>query len=74
MAKGFKHGAGGASILNFKVVGGTTQPESPKENTIWVNTGTEISGWVFSPEEPAEPSGGWCGSGWGRLPPLPSTR
>lgn len=58
MAKGFKHGAGGTDALNFKVVGGTTQPENPKENTVWVNTGTEISGWVFSPEEPSEPSDG----------------
>lgn len=65
MAKGFKHGAGGAAALNFKVVGGTEQPENPKENTIWVNTETDISGWVFSPEEPAEPSEGlvWIGLG-----------
>ena len=71
MAKGFKHGAGGTDALNFKVVGGTTQPESPKENTIWVNTDTEISGWVFSPEEPAEPSGGLVWIGLGTASPAP---
>ena len=48
MAKGFKHGAGGVSALNFKIVGGTEQPVDPKENTLWVNTQTEISGWVVS--------------------------
>lgn len=45
---------GGAS-LNFKVVGGTSQPASPKENDIWVNTDTAISEWVFSAEQPTEP-------------------
>lgn len=55
MAKGFKHGAGGMSELNFKVVGGTSQPVNPKENTIWVNTETEISGWLFSAEDPGSP-------------------
>ena len=64
MAKGFKHGAGGASALNFKIVGGAIQPGNPKENTIWVNTQTEISGWVFSAEEPGEPAGGMV---WIRL-------
>ena len=65
MAKGFKHGAGGASALNFNVVGGTSQPVNPKENTIWVNTQTEISGWVFSAEEPGEPAEGmvWISTG-----------
>ena len=71
MAKGFKHGAGGTDALNFKVVGGTEQPENPKENTIWVNTGTEISGWVFSPEEPVEPSGGLVWIGLGTASPAP---
>ena len=58
MAKGFKHGSGGTDALNFKVVGGPGQPGNPKENTIWVNTETDISGWVLSPEEPVGPSGG----------------
>ena len=48
---------GGAS-LNFKVVGGTTQPTSASENTIWVNTDTAISEWVFSVTEPISPVAG----------------
>lgn len=51
MAEGFKHGAGG-NPLNFKVVGGTTEPSNPKENTIWVNTDTEITGWHFASKQP----------------------
>ena len=39
---------GAAANLNFKVVGGTIKPTSPKENTIWVNTDTEISNWFFA--------------------------
>lgn len=46
---------GGGTSLNFAVVGGTTQPENPKENTIWVDTSTAISEWVFSAEQPANP-------------------
>lgn len=48
-------GGGGGGGLNFQVVGGTTRPANPAENTIWVNTGTEITGWSFSQTEPAEP-------------------
>ena len=44
--------------LNFTVVGGTSQPTSPKENTVWVNTSTSISSWVFSATQPSEPSAG----------------
>lgn len=52
MAKGFKHGAGGVA-MNFKVVGGTVAPSSPKENCIWVNTATKITSWTFSATEPS---------------------
>lgn len=38
--------------LNFTVVGGTTQPNNPTENTIWVNTSTDITGWYFSVTQP----------------------
>jgi hypothetical protein len=38
---------GGGIGLSFKVVGGTSAPSSPKENTIWVNTSTTITGWTF---------------------------
>jgi len=44
--------------LNFEVVGGTTQPASPKENTIWINTDTNITGWSFGVEQPASPVSG----------------
>ena len=49
---------GGGANLNFKVVGGTTQPASPSENMIWVNTDTAISEWVFAAEQPASPKEG----------------
>lgn len=53
--------AGGG--LNFEVVGGTVQPESPKEVTIWVNTAQEITGWAFKKDEPSQPVNGmvWFG-------------
>lgn len=37
--------------LNFEIVGGTTQPTSPTENMIWINTDTEITGWGFGAME-----------------------
>lgn len=49
-----RRGGGGAG-LNFTIVGGTNQPENPKENTIWVNTDQKITGWSVSPNEPTEP-------------------
>ena len=49
---------GGGAPLNFKVVGGTTAPASPKENTIWVNTNTAIASWFFSAAEPDPPLAG----------------
>ena len=48
-------GVGGAAGLNFEVFGGTSKPTNPKENTIWVNTNTDISEWVFSSEQPKKP-------------------
>ena len=62
MAKGFKKGAGGANPLNFKVVGGTTAPANSKENTVWVNTDTEITAYSFSTDQPASSVPGmvWC--------------
>lgn len=38
--------------LNFEVVGGTSQPSNPKENTIWINTSTTITGYKFDTIEP----------------------
>lgn len=49
-------GAGGAA-LNFEVVGGTPVPANPKENTIWINTSTPITDWVFSAEQPEAATG-----------------
>ena len=58
--------SGGASgNLNFAIVGGTTQPVNPVENTIWINTNTEITSYVFIPSEPSEASEGmvWISTG-----------
>lgn len=58
-------GGGGGGSLNFKVVGGTSAPASPAENTIWVNTSADITGWVFSPAAPSSPKEGtvWLKTG-----------
>lgn len=70
MAKGFKHGSGG-SLLNFKVVVGTSQPSDPRENTIWVKTAS-MSSWVFSPSTPTKPTEGmvWIVTGTSSLSTL----
>jgi len=64
MAKGFKHGAGGGTPLNFKIVG-NPQPEDPKENTIWLNTDVKTGRWFFGTSEPENPSEGmaWITTG-----------
>lgn len=49
--EGISAGAG----LNFEVVWGTTRPISPAVNTIWVNTGVEVTKWSFSQTEPTDP-------------------
>ena len=41
--------------LNFDVVGGTTEPSNPIENTIWVNTDVEITGWTLRSIAPENP-------------------
>lgn len=43
---------GGANPLNFKVVGGTSAPANPKENTIWVNTSVAVKAWGFVSQKP----------------------
>mgnify|MGYP003303869401 CR=1 FL=1 len=53
----FNVSGGGGTALNFRVVGGTTAPSNPKENTIWVNTSTDITSWVFSATQPTAASG-----------------
>lgn len=49
---------GGSGGLNFTVTGGTTQPAEPRENTVWVNTGSAITGWIFAHSAPLEPAEG----------------
>lgn len=45
--------SGGAGVeLNFEIVGGTIQPTSPKENTIWVNTSIPFENYQFSYDAP----------------------
>ena len=58
MGNAFLYANGGANPLNFKVVGGTAQPASPSENTIWIETDTPVNGWVFAPAEPDSPAAG----------------
>ena len=43
-------------FLNFDVVGSIAQPTNPKENTIWVNTGTKVHHWSLNGKEPARVS------------------
>lgn len=55
---------GGGAALNFKVVGGTSEPANKKENTIWINTSTPITDWVFSATQPTAASGRvWISTG-----------
>lgn len=56
---------GGGTSLNFKVVGGLTQPANPQENTIWVKTDVKITSWEVSGDVPSYPAEGmvWIASG-----------
>ena len=58
-------GGSGGDILNFKIVGGTTQPVNPSENMIWVNTDQTITDWIFTVDEPENPVEGmvWIATG-----------
>lgn len=47
-------GGGGGGGLNFRVVGGTSEPSNPKENEIWINTSVEINGYALSVDQPSE--------------------
>lgn len=49
--------AGGGSGLNYSVVGDVVQP-TPKENIIWVNTGTPVKGYSFARTAPSAPVNG----------------
>lgn len=56
---------GGGGGLNFRVIGGTSSPSSPKENDIWVNTDVKIASYIFSVTEPTNPVQGmvWISTG-----------
>ena len=58
MAIGRTNAGGGGAGLNFKVVGDTSAPSNPSENTIWVNTDAAITSWAFSSTEPNEHENG----------------
>lgn len=50
--------SGGGGAFAFGVVGGTTTPTSPAENTIWVNTSTALGTAYIQTEYPASPANG----------------
>lgn len=52
--RGGAFGGSSSSGLNLTVVGGTTEPTNPAENTIWVNTDENFNQWTLSTEEPEE--------------------
>lgn len=49
---------GGTEGLNYTVVGGTTQPDNPTENTVWISTDQAITEHVISAKEPTAPADG----------------
>lgn len=53
---GNNESSGNGVELNFEVVGGTSAPENPTENTIWVDTNIEITGYTLSSNERTEES------------------
>lgn len=52
MAIGRTNTGGGGGGLNFRVIGCTSQPSSPRDNDIWVNTDTKIPSWCLGTNEP----------------------
>lgn len=65
MANIMRVGGGGKAGIDLTVVGGTTQPTSPKNNTIWVKTETAIGTAYLSPTAPESPAVGdvWVNTG-----------
>lgn len=49
--------SGGGVGLNFSIVCDTIEP-TPRENMIWVNTGTPLDGYAFASSAPAAPRNG----------------
>lgn len=56
---------GGGTSLNFRLVGGLTQPTDPEANTIWVKSDAEILGYWFGSTEPTDADEGtvWIQTG-----------
>lgn len=50
--------SGGGAGLSLRVLGGTTQPTSPREGTIWVNTSAEKPDYIISESQPGSPASG----------------
>lgn len=48
---------GGSGGLDFKIVGGTTEPSNPKENMIWIITDQKITSYIFSATQPTGSAG-----------------
>lgn len=56
-------GAGGAA-LNFKIIANTSLPNSAEDNTIWIDTNTPITDWIFSMTQPGAVDGRvWIATG-----------
>lgn len=58
MGIAFLHGNGGSSGAGgseLTIVGGTTRPAKATQNTIWINTDTEITSYALSATEPEKP-------------------
>lgn len=51
-----KSAVDGSGGLNFRLVGGTTQPADPKENTIWVKTDNPITKWILNASPNSSPT------------------
>lgn len=51
MGEAFIVRRGGGNPLNFRVIGSTAQPASPRENDIWVDTDTKIPSWFIGTNE-----------------------
>lgn len=62
---GRTNAGGGGVSMNYKVVGGTSQPSNPDANTIWVKSANEITSYRFSPVQPSGASEGmvWIKTG-----------
>lgn len=56
---------GGGTSLNFRLVGGLTQPTDPEANTIWVKSDADILGYWFGSTEPTDAGEGtvWIPTG-----------